>query len=194
MVITLVTCLCCITKLLPHLNHLGLKLGPKPSTLKTEAVCFSVTFVFTGLHSLGSKNSTGGNVELNSSSVPFYGFHPRSFLPVFFKNIWNTKNWMELFNKRICHRGSKIFQKCRIHPQSFRHQFPYWGPTILGWPVNLSVIWCFLCIAYKLISTSVCKKKFGNYADSIRCHSTKFGWLVDQAPDLCTMIQHTAVC
>lgn len=125
MAITLVTCLCCITKLLSHLNHLGLELGLKPSTLKTEAVCFSVTFVFTGLHSLRSKKSTGRNVELNSSSVPFYGFHPRSFLPVFIKNIWNTKNWMELFNNRICHRGSKIFQKCRIHPQSFRHQFPY---------------------------------------------------------------------
>jgi hypothetical protein len=143
--ITFVTCLHCIAKLLLHLNLLGLELGPKTSTLKTVAVCFSETFIFMGLHSVISQKSTGRSVELNSYSLPFYGSHPRSCLPVFMKNIWNTKNWLELFSNRICHRGSKIFQKCGIHPQSFRHQFPYWGPIILGWPVNLSVILLFTC-------------------------------------------------
>ena len=77
------------------------------------------------------------------------------------------------------------------HPNLMHHQHdvkqvPYWGPSILEWRVNLSVIWRFLSGACELIHISVCKEKnCSNDAENVRNHCTKFGCLHVHTPGTC---------
>ena len=66
-----------------------------------------------------------------------------------------------MFKSSLC-RGSQIFQKSRS-PFSIlsgeMKQVLYWGPAVLKWPVNVTVIGCFLLDACELIHIFVSKGK-----------------------------------
>jgi hypothetical protein len=76
-----------------------------------------------------------------------------------------------------------IFQKSRSQLQVFgvirvTWQVPYQGLTVLDWPVNLTVIWCFLPSACELIYLLVCEGiKWNNYAENSKFHHKKFSCL-----------------
>jgi hypothetical protein len=54
-------------------------------------------------------------------------------------------------------------------------QVSYWGPTLMQWPVTLTVIWRFLLGACELTHIFACKeRKCSNYAENIRRHRKKF--------------------
>ena len=60
---------------------------------------------------------------------------------------------------------------------------PHWGPTVLKWYVKLTIIWCSLLNAYKLIHSVACKHKNCNdYAENIKYHHWKFRCPGNQMP------------
>jgi hypothetical protein len=57
------------------------------------------------------------------------------------------------------------------------------GPTVLEWPINLTVIWGIIFGACELAHIFVREGKHcSNYAENIRCHSTKFSPPGDHTP------------
>jgi len=54
-------------------------------------------------------------------------------------------------------------------------KFPYCGPTVLQWPVNLTVIWGFPLPAREMMHAFVyTEESCNNYTENTRRHCTKF--------------------
>lgn len=76
-----------------------------------------------------------------------------------------TKIW-ELSPNCRCRKGDKKL-------------FPYWWPTMLEWPVNLTFIWWFLHGACGLIDAfCMCRKNCNNCSRNIKCLCTQFSCLL----------------
>lgn len=80
---------------------------------------------------------------------------------------------------------SEICEPCLRRQKGDLNQVPYWGRTILEWPLNLSVICHFLLVACKLIHIFVRSEKCSNYAQNIRHRRKKFRRPADHVPEIC---------
>jgi hypothetical protein len=68
----------------------------------------------------------------------------------FYGNYLPSGNWN--FFKNL--EATSKFQV----PEDWHVEVSYWRPTILGWPVDFTVIWCFLLSVCELIHISICKE------------------------------------
>ena len=84
------------------------------------------------------------------------------------------------WNTTVYFQGSKSFLKIgKPTPNSGQmggmNHVPNWGPTILEWPVNFTVIWCFVLSACELMRISIWRgKNCNDYTVNITSQSTKF--------------------
>ena len=64
-------------------------------------------------------------------------------------------------NHKAFWRWRRTCDKCGSHLEiaDVMKQVPWWGPTILKWPLNLGLIWCFLFGVCEPIHVLVCKGK-----------------------------------
>lgn len=98
-------------------------------------------------------------------------------------------------------RGPQIFKKSRTQVQINTtfvtsrdvKQFQYWGPTVLEWPVHLTLLRLSMIGACELIHFSVHKSTYKrhNYAENIRHHGIKFSCRDDQTSGIWTLLYET---
>ena len=70
-----------------------------------------------------------------------------------------------------------------------------WEPTILEWPVHVTIMWSSLFDAYQPIHISVCKKnkEYSDDADHMRHHRWKFSCLGQQKVVICACLNRSPV-
>lgn len=90
---------------------------------------------------------------------------------------YKTYTRVHIFSKNL---ESPATPRCQ---KGDRKQVAYLGPWILKWPVNLTVIWCFLPGACELMHIFVFKERnFINNVASVSCHQPKFSDPGNQVP------------